>query len=69
MLHETLTTILATASPLYPLRVLLKKGVYKGFLPVSHEGLDVCIDNVSSLLIGIAKYQLCGFASLLCSFG
>lgn len=50
--------MLAAASPLYLLRVLLKKGVYKGFLPVFHEGLDVCMDNVSFLLIGIVRlYQ------------
>lgn len=58
MLHETHTIMLAAASPLYLLRVLLKKGVYKGFLSVSHEGLDVCVNNVSSLLIDIMKlYQ------------
>lgn len=37
--------MLAAASPLYLLRVLLKKGVYKGFVSVSHEGLDVCMDK------------------------
>lgn len=57
-MHETLPTMLAAASPLYLLKVLLKKCVYKRFLSVSHEGLGVCMDNVSSLLIGITKlYQ------------
>lgn len=37
MLHETLAITLAAASPLYLLRVLLKKGVFEGFISVSHE--------------------------------
>lgn len=52
MLHETLTTVLVVASLLYLLRVFLKKGVHKGLVSVSNEGLDVCMDYVSSLLIG-----------------